>query len=94
MQSSFFLNKLSGSFTFVVHKTMAGGHSKLRGRIPFLVFVVCTFGGIAIGYLRETITAGTLTGLGAGLIFMVLLRFILYRKKEAEGNLPGADSEN
>jgi hypothetical protein len=86
MQSSFFLNKLSVSFTFATNNTTMSNHSKLRGRIPFLCFVFCTFAGIAIGYMSGTITAGTLVGLGAGLILMVLLRFILYRKKDIEEN--------
>jgi len=59
-------------------------NKKLRRRIPFLVFIVSTFAGILLGLIWSNLTAGILIGLGSGLILMVLLRFILYRKKEVE----------
>lgn len=57
-----------------------GNNQKLRRRIPFLVFVVCMFIGILLGLIWSNLTSGILIGLGAGLILMALLRFILHRK--------------
>ena len=59
---------------------------KLRRRIPFLSFIGCSFLGIALGLIWRNITAGTLIGLGAGLIIMVLMRFILQSKKDDHPN--------
>jgi hypothetical protein len=73
---------------------MISNHSRLRDRTPFFSFVVFTFAGIAIGYKFGNIVAGTLVGLGAGLILMVVLRFILYRKKTVAEDPESAASEN
>lgn len=68
---------------------MSGNH-KLRKRIPFLSFIGCSFLGIALGFILRNITAGTLIGLGSGLILMALLRFILRSKKEDHPNSDSA----
>ena len=59
-------------------------NQKRRSKIPFLTFVACTFVGILFGLIWNNLTAGVLIGLGAGLILLAMLRFILYRKREVE----------
>jgi len=72
---------------------MSGNH-KLRNRIPFLSFIGCSFLGIALGLIWRNITAGTLMGLGTGLIFMALLRFILRSKRNDNPNSGDATADD
>jgi uncharacterized membrane protein len=53
-----------------------------RRLIPAIALVACLFAGIVIGLYRNNITAGTLIGLGMGLIVMAILRYIMFSKKD------------
>jgi hypothetical protein len=63
-------------------------NSAIHRRIPLLAMIIFMFGGIAFGFAWNNLTAGLLVGSGGGLVLMVILRFILYRK-----NHPSADAK-
>ncbi len=57
------------------------GQKNFRSSVPAIAVVACLFVGIVIGLYSENITAGTLIGLGVGLIVMAILRFVFISKK-------------
>ena len=59
-----------------------GGSQKLRRNIPNIIFLFLLFLGVAGGLVMDAVIAGTLIGLGAGLIIMAVLRFAMVKKKE------------
>lgn len=68
------------------------GQKNFRSSVPAIALVASLFVGIVIGLYRENITAGTLIGLGVGLIVMAILRFVLISKKDQPENR--ADKKN
>jgi F0F1-type ATP synthase assembly protein I len=66
----------------------------MRKRIPFLVFITCTFVGALAGYVDRNYPAGILLGLGIGIILMVVLRFALVKQKKQKETSPEEKQED
>jgi len=66
----------------------------MKNRIPFFSFLVCVLIGILFGLIDRNYAAGILLGVGVGLILMVLLRFILPKKKIQEEISSGEQQSN